>query len=175
MRCSASGPDGIPAIFFKRLAYWLANPLAIIYEQSLYQRKIPDSWREARVIPLYKGKGEKNKPSSYRLISLTLVACKALERIIADKIQDYLNKHSLINTKQHGFTCMRSKVSNRMQCDWIISKYLNSRTPYDIMLLDFSKAFDKVPHAILLSKLQKVGLGGSLDDWLADFLSCRTH
>ena len=91
LREFAFGPDGLPAVFFKRLAYWLVVTLTIIYQQSLDQECILDDWRQAKVIALYKGKGDKAKSSSYRPISLTAVACK-VERIVVDQLQAFILK-----------------------------------------------------------------------------------
>ena len=59
---SAAGPDGLPALFYRRLAYGMAVPLSIVYQQSLSLGRIPDAWRQAKVIALYKGKGDKTPP-----------------------------------------------------------------------------------------------------------------
>ena len=82
---SAPGPDGIPGVFYNRLAPVLALPMCIVFHQSLYQRAIPDMWRSANITPIFKGKGEREAPSSFRPISLTDVACKHLERLVADR------------------------------------------------------------------------------------------
>ena len=54
-----------------------------------------------------------------------------------------------------------------------LANRLNSREPIEAILLDFSKAFDKVPHQRLLEKLQHYGIQGHLNDWVADFLRDR--
>jgi hypothetical protein len=62
LRLLAAGPDGKPALFYKKLAYWLATPLIIVYQQSMQQASIPDERRSAKVIPLYKVKGDQTLP-----------------------------------------------------------------------------------------------------------------
>jgi hypothetical protein len=147
-RSSAAGPDGIPGIFYKRLAHELSYPMTIIFQQSLHQRCIPDMWRKAIVISLYKGKGGRTCASSYRPISLTDIASKCLERLIADQIRKFLNLHSLIHNGQHGFRDKRSTVSNLLICDSLIANSFNNEEPYDVMLLDFARACDKVLHSV---------------------------
>ena len=66
LRESAAGPDGIPGIFCKRLAYWLASNLATVYQQLIHQARISDDWRQAKVIPLFIGKEDKSNPFNYR-------------------------------------------------------------------------------------------------------------
>ena len=84
LRESAVGPDGIPGIFYKRLAFWLASLLAMVYQLSIRQARITDDWRQAKVIPLFKDKRDKRNPSNYRPISLTVITCKnnTIESII---------------------------------------------------------------------------------------------
>lgn len=173
LRDSAAGPDGLPAMFFRRLSHWLAVPLSIIYQQSVHQQCLPNEWRLAKVIPLYKGKGDRSDPSAYRPISLTSVACKVLERIVVDQLRSFLTVNSLLCAQQHGFISQRSALSNLLQCDSIIAHHLNSAIGCDVILLDFAKAFDKVDHNILLTKLSLFGIEGSLHGWLADFLYGR--
>ena len=93
---SAVGLDDIPATFYKKLAHYLAEPLACVYQQSLHQARVPDVWKQAKVIAIYKSKDDKNDASSYRPISLTAVACKVLERMIGDQLQTLLTDNSLL-------------------------------------------------------------------------------
>jgi ribonuclease P/MRP protein subunit RPP40 len=69
----------------------------------------------------------------------------------------------------------RSTTTNLLQCEFIVAQHLNSDNACDIILLDFAKAFDKVNHGVLLSKLSRFGIGGRLYGWLADFLRDRTQ
>jgi hypothetical protein len=146
-----------------------------VYQQSIYQQRIPDDWRLSKVIPLYKGKGDKSSPSSYRPISLTAIACKVLERIVVDQLRTYLTDNSLISAAQHGFVPSRSTATNLLQCDLSIAQHLNQGDTCDLILLDYSKAFDSVQHNILLSKLSSFGIHGPLSAWLADFLKDRSQ
>ena len=174
-RNSAAGPDGIPGLFYNKLACVLAQPLTVVFQQSLHQRAIPDMWRLALITPLYKGKGSKTSPDSYRPISLTDIACKILERLIASQIRKFWLDNSVLCPEQHGFLPRRSTVSNLVACDSIISNLLNEDHACDVILLDFARAFDKVPHGIVLQKLARLGLGEQPVQWMANFLSDRTQ
>ena len=112
---SAAVPDGIPATFYKKLAHYLAEPLACVYQQSVHQVRVPDVWKQAKVIVIYKGKGDKNDASSYRPICLNVAAFKVIERIIGDKLQTFLMNNSLLCKKKHGFLPNRPTSTNLMQ------------------------------------------------------------
>ena len=126
---STAGPDGIPATFYEKLAHYLAEPLACVYQQSLHQIRVPDVWKQVKVIAIYKGKEDKNDASYYRHTSLTVAAFKVIERIIGDKLQTFLMNNSLICKEKHGFLPNRSTTTNLMQCDMLISQYLNAKIP----------------------------------------------
>ena len=78
-------------------------PLVRVFNLSLKEGVVPFEWKEANIIPLFK-KGSRNKSENYRLVSLTSVICKLLERLIKDHIMvDFLFRHKLLNQSQHGF------------------------------------------------------------------------
>ena len=77
---------------------------------------VPSEWKEANITPLFK-KGSRNKPENYRPVSLTSVVCKLLETLIRDHMVEFLVKHKLINTSQHGFIKARSCLTNLL-CFW---------------------------------------------------------
>ena len=78
---------------------------------SLKEGVVPFEWKEANIIPLFK-KGSRNKSENYRPVSLTLVICKLLEKVIKDHVVDFLVKHKLLNSSQHGFLKVRSCLTN---------------------------------------------------------------
>ena len=143
-----------------------------IFRNSAVQRKAPSGWKQANVAPLFK-KGAKDNPANYRPISLTSVPCKIFESIIADLIVEHLEKENLLLNSQHGFRHNRSCLSNLLEFFHdIFSIYDNSRA-VDIIYLDFQKAFDKVPHKKLMTKVRALGIVDEVADWVEDFLSDR--
>ena len=91
----ASGPDGIPTRLLKELAYSVAPVLALIFNASLHQGKLPVDWKTATVVPVFK-KGSRTDPVNYRPISLTCVCCKVFEHIISSAISNHANIHNII-------------------------------------------------------------------------------
>ena len=109
---SSSGPDGISNILLKKLFEELCKPLSILFQISFNKKVIPDEWRMADVIPIYKGKGSKYDMGSYRPISLTSTISKVMESSIYSNIVNHCNKFNIINTEQHGFRDKRSTCTN---------------------------------------------------------------
>ena len=169
---SSPGPDDIHPRVLKEAHSSLSLPLAYLFRRTLDTGCIPQDWTLARVVPIYK-KGEKQKPSNYRPVSLTSVPCKILESLIRDQIMAHLVDHNLLSNHQHGFRPKRSCNTQLLEAldDW--SRDLECGNPVDSVYLDFQKAFDSVPHLRLLKKLYSYGIAGKLLDWIASFLIGR--
>ena len=140
-------------------------PLARVFNLSLKEGVVPFEWKEANIIPLFK-KGSRNKSDNYRLASLTSVICKLLERLIKEHMVDFLVRHKLLNSSQHGFLKARSCITNMLFFLEEITKWIDEGSPVDIIYLDFQKAFDNGPHKRLLLKLKARGIGDGTVDWI---------
>ena len=168
----ASGPDQLKPIVLQTLHKELAPILEIIFQRSLDQGKLPTIWKEANVSPIFK-KGDKTDPANYRPISLTCVLCKVLEHIVASNISKHFTDQNILYDLQHGFRERRSCETQLIMLIDELSKNMESKKQTDLILLDFSKAFDKVAHEKLLQKLHAYGIRGDTLKWIKDFLDNR--
>ena len=114
-------------------------------------------WRQINIVPIFK-KGNKALLSNYRPVSLTSIVGTLLESIIANKIREHLEKFSLIKDLQHGLSKGRSCLTNLLTFYRNVYETVDNDENYDIIYLDFSKAFDKVQHDRLLSKVRAHGI-----------------
>ena len=129
-------------------------------------------WKTANVCPIVK-KGSKSSPSNYRPVSLTCIVCKVLESIIKDEIFKHLLCNDMLLSSQHGFQSGRSCLSNLLEFLDDVSKLRDEGNSVDVIYLDFSKAFDKVPHDKLLIKVEALGIRGQILAWVRDYLADR--
>ena len=130
--------------------------------------------RRANVTPIFK-KGQKDDPGSYRPISHTSVPGKVMERIISGAVTDQLKVNQGIRPSQHGFMNARSCLTSLILfCDKVTRLADESRA-VDVVYLDFSKAFDTVPHNILVEKLAAHGLDGRMLCWVKHWLDGRAQ
>ncbi|VDI12400.1 Hypothetical predicted protein [Mytilus galloprovincialis] len=88
---------------------------------------------------------------------------------------DHFDRHNILCDEQHGFRSRRSCETQLVVTLNQIAKNMDQGHQTDIILLDFSKAFDKVPHERLLMKLAFYGVKGSTLNWIKDFLSSKTQ
>ena len=89
----------------------LACPLTILFQSIMACESVPNDWKEANVVPVYKG-GSKNVASNYRPISLTSQFCKVFETIVRDQVIEFLETNVLIRNSQHGFRKGSSCLTN---------------------------------------------------------------
>ena len=166
------GVDGLSPKILKETVEQISKPLAHVFNMSLQEGIVPVEWKVANIIPLFK-KGSRNKSVNYRPVSLTSEICKLLETFIRDHMMDFLVKHKLINTSQHGFLKARSCLTNLLCFFEEITKWVDDGSPVDVIYLDFQKAFDKVPHQRLILKLKSHGMGNSIINWIEQWLTDR--
>ena len=171
---SAPGPDKIPANLLKECKNELAAPLAILWTKSMESSKIPASLLKQTIIPIYK-KNNKSLPQNYRPISLTSHIIKIYERILRARLIKHLETNKLISKHQHGFREFRSTLTQLLQHIDSILEILESSGNADILYLDMAKAFDKVSHKILLSKLTNMKVTGKVHAWITEFLTKRSQ
>lgn len=170
---TAPGPDLIESRTMKLCCEGVALPLSMIMTASFRQHTLPKSWLSGVITPIYK-KGNRLDASNYRPITLTSVVCKLMERVVKEDILRFAMENNLLPKDQHGFIPGRSVITNLLACmnDW--SNLADNGSPVDIIYIDFAKAFDRVPHRRLLSKLEHFGIRGHLLMWIRAYLSERT-
>ena len=168
----ACGPDGIRPRVLKELAREIAPALTALFKSSLSSGSVPADWRDAHITPIYK-KGEQYNPANYRLVSLTSVVCKLLEHIIVSAVMHHFEDNSILTDNQHGFRRGRSCETQLLELVEELTTNLESSKQTDVLIMDFSKAFNKVNHSLLLHKLQRYGVQGTTNTWIANFLNNR--
>ena len=171
-RHSAPGPDGIENTVLIEASEELVLPLLLLFKKSLRNSTVPQDWRSANVTPVFKS-GNKKLVSNYRPISLTSTVSKIMESLIKSTIRSHLQSNNLIRSSQHGFMDRKSCLSNLLHCMEEVTTILDEGDSADVLYLDFSKAFDKVQHQRLLNKMQQLGIGGKILDWVRAWLSNR--
>lgn len=171
---SSPGPDGISTKLLKLTKYVSGVLLARLFQQSLSSGEIPDDWKLAHVIPIFKS-GDKNSFNNYRPISLTCVACKLMEHILSSQIMTHLSSNNLIFPNQHGFQREHSCETQLFEIIHDLHVSVHSLRPVDAVFIDFAKAFDRVPHNRLIYKLGTININELVIEWIASFLSNRSQ
>ena len=157
---SAAGLDGIPPSLLLNCAHELALSLLILFKLSLLSGVIDPSLKKSCNCSCFK-LGDRTVPSKYHPISLTYVIIKVLERIIRKQIVAFLISKGYLNPTQHGFRGGRSCLSALSNVFDDIMHLMRGDNSVDMVYLDFTKAFDKVDHGVLLHKIKTLGITGN--------------
>ena len=168
----SSGWDNIPQKIIKSSPYNIIFALSHIFNLSLKEGIFPDKMKIAKVIPIFK-KGLKTSVENYRPISLLPVFSKLLERIVYNRLSEFLNENNVLYEKQFGF---RNKHSTSHATAYLASKLyetLDEAEKSICVFMDLSKAFDTLNIDIMLDKLKHYGIRGVTNSWFSSYLSGR--
>lgn len=166
------GPDMVSPIILRNCASTLASPLCWLFNKSLSDGTFPSIWKESYISTLFKSGSRKNA-ANYRGVAILPTIAKVFESIVCCILTKELREH--ISEFQHGFISGRSTSSNLMIFANYARNVMESGFQVDCIYTDFSKAFDRVQHDVLIAKLSKLGIHSSLLNWITSYLTNRTQ
>ncbi|KAL8562764.1 hypothetical protein ACOMHN_022639 [Nucella lapillus] len=85
----------------------------------------------------------------------------------------FAEANNILRTEQHGFRKGRSCESQLLGLIDELTLNMAKRNQSDVLMMDFSKAFDKVCHSLLVHKIRHYGISGQLNAWIRNFLTDR--
>ena len=166
------GPDNIPNSLLKKCASVICSPVASIFNASVNQGTVPTLWKCADVVPIAKISKPMSVDSDLRPISLITTLSKVLEDFVFGWLRPIIMPH--LDPRQFAGIKNSSTTHALVR---VIHEWLQAaETPKTIIracLIDFSKAFDRIDHNILIRKLQLLNVPPILLNWCAAFLRNR--
>ena len=152
----APGPDQVPNEIFKLLDHNAELILLKAYNDIWTKGEVPNDWKEATVVSIYKGKGADTDPANYRPISLLNTIYKIFAAMLQTRLAKHHDQH--LRKTQYGFRAHRGTQSPlhilRRSMEW--SEMTN--TPLHLLFLDWKQAFDSLDHNAMITALKRFGL-----------------
>ena len=143
------------------------NPITDkFFNLSMRLSQVPNMSKSAYVSPIHK-KGDRDKVNNYRPVYLLSIVSKIMERCIYNHIYSFVSKNISV------FFSGRSCNTQLLDVYHKIGEFLDKGFETDVIYLDCSKAFDSVPHSLLIHKLKTFGLNGDFLSWLKSYLTGR--
>jgi len=171
-RKASEGIDGINTCLLQ-----LSLPITLpyirhVFDTSIATNSFPSLLKKAIITPIYKGKGSRSEPGDYRPIATLPVISRVLEKLILKQVFTYMDKHSILTDCQHAFRKKHSVETALLEVTDQIWIGMDKTQVTTDVLVDLSKAFDKVDRKILLDKMTKCGI---CCDWFWSYLTGRTQ
>ena len=166
------GPDSVTTKLLKEAGIGIVPSLTKLFNLSLSKGVFPQCWKQANVLPLHK-KDDKSTITNYRPVSLLSCTSKIFEKAVFKHIYNYLRDNRLISIRQSGFIPGDSTICQLIHLYHMFADALDKKQDIRVVFCDISKAFDRVWHRGLLSKLHKNGISGNLLTWFENYLQER--
>lgn len=166
-----AGLDNIPPSVMHHCRSLLAEPLQLLFNESLRKGVFPKALKSGYITPIHKS-GDPSNIKNYRPITILPVIGKLFESVVVDKLNFHISK--ILHPSQHGFVQGKSTVSNLLLFQEYVLAAFRKNKQVDAVYIDMSKAFDKVDHSVLISKLEGYGVADPLLSWISDYLHERS-
>ena len=170
---SAPGQDQLCYVMFRHLPEESLKMILLLFNKIWSEGVMPISWKSALILPFPKPGKDPANAGNYRPIALTSHLCKWMEKIIVYRLSYFLEQRGLMNRYQSGFRKGRSTADALVKVSNESEKALSRKEVMVIVYFDIEKAYDSMWREGLLIKMQGMGIGGRLYNWVLDFLSYR--
>ena len=153
----APGPDAIPAEVYKAGGHILVEKLTELFKSMWEQESVPQEFKDASIIHLYKKKGNRQSCDNHRGISLLSIAGKILARIILNRLICHLDQEELLPESQCGFRRDRGTTDMIFAARQLQEKCQEQNLDLYLTFVDLTKAFDSVCREGLWRIMAKFG------------------
>ena len=171
-RGKAPGPDEVRAELILFLDYWGQNQLLRLLNRCFESKTVPDSWKEAFVVSIYKGKGSDSDPANYRPISLLNTFYKIYAALLQKRLA--ISHDGKLRSTQYGFRSRRSTNDPLFILRRAQDLSIKTGTPLCLLFLDWKMAFDKLDHRSMATALKRIGVHRHYVDIISDLYTQQT-
>jgi len=152
----------------------ICKPLTKIFNTSIQTGQFPAKLKTSKIVPIYKSNDEMD-PNNYRPIALLSVFNRLFEKLMYNRLSNYIDVNNLLINEQYGFRTSHSTSHAILDIITTIQRNMDNKLFSCAVFIDFQKAFDTVDHSILISKLHFYGIRGYINDWFKSYLHKRSQ
>ena len=167
----AVGHDGLHAAFLKCSCDNMSTSLCNVFNASIYSCDFPSTLKCADINPIYKKKDNLCK-ENYRYVNVLAVVSKLFERILSDQLMDYF-----VSILSHSLSAYRAGYSCCLHVILLLTEFwrqsLDKGNYVGTVAMDLSKAFDSMPHGLLITKLSAYGVSKQACNLIINYLCNR--
>ena len=168
----SSAIENISSDILKLSFTTLITQFTFIINMSFKNSQIPLKWKIATVTPLFKV-GDTFKCNNYRTISQLPLPGKIVEKIVHKRMSKVFEYNNILNKNQGGFRKKQSTTNTSAKFLDNVYNSINEKKISIATYIDFSKAFDTVPHDVLINKLKLYGIRNRNICWIQNYLNNR--
>ena len=174
LKCNGQGINKISANILKQVKGNLTRPLCSVFNKCINQGVFPSELKIGCITPIYK-KGDRMDVSNYRPVCSLSTFSKIFERIVYNKMIEFINKFNIFSNSQYGFRQNKSTESALLDFKDYLQEGLKNKLSIGSVFMDLSKAFDVIDHSILKIKLEHYGFRGIFLTFLMNYIVDRKY
>ena len=171
----SAGVDELDTYILKLTRKHIVPAVCHIVNLSIQYRKFPTKWKISKVVPLYKGKGSKFDPKSFRPVAILPIISKVMERVMFKQVLRHMDNNKLFNPSHHAYRSFHSTTTAMIQ---MYDTWLEAAQQGDlagVCMVDMSAAFDVVDTELLLQKMNLYGFDRDAVQWMLSYLTHRSQ
>ncbi len=153
---TAPGKDEVCYSMLKQLSKEGKKKLLMLYNKVWEEGKVPNSWKEAVIVPIRKPGKDSTKRTNYRPIVLTSHICKLMERMVNERLMYIMEKQGMVTECQSGFRRGRGTM------DAVVCLEDEAQINKETVFFDVEKAYDMLWREGLMIKLYRMGVRGRI-------------
>ena len=170
---TSPGEDGVTYQMIRNMPDHAKEHLVQMFNKFFKDSHFPEQWKKAIIIPIPKPGKNPNSPNSYRPIALTSCLCKTLERLINERLLEYLVMKKILTTAQCGCQKGRSTTDHLLRLENAIRTAYAHKEHFISIFFDLERAYDMTWRQGIIIDLHKAGLRGLLPKYIGTFLGTR--